>query len=106
LYTRRKLYEAIAKELPVCDTHLSRPVVPFFLPLVLPTKDGPRYLGEDYAFCERARRAGFPILIDTRVRLFQIGDHGYGWEDAGGSPVRRPSYVCAFESETRPGVSD
>jgi hypothetical protein len=33
-----------------------------------------RYLSEDWAFCELVRSAGFPVMVDTEVRL----EH-YGW---------------------------
>jgi hypothetical protein len=46
------------------------------------------YLGEDFAFSERARRAGHRIYADTTIRLFHIGRCGYSWEDAGTSASR------------------
>lgn len=51
---------------------------------------------EDFAFCERARRAGESIFVDTRVRLFHVGSYGYGWEDAGRDPERFTSYEFRF----------
>jgi hypothetical protein len=96
-YTRRELYEAMALELPVCDTK-SGPVVPFFIPFILQTDHGPKYLGEDFAFCERTRRAGHAVLLDTRIRLFHVGAHAYGWEDAGGAAIERSArFTCRFE---------
>lgn len=32
-----------------------------------------QFLSEDYYFCELAARAGFPIRIDTRIRLKHVG---------------------------------
>jgi hypothetical protein len=97
LYTRRAVYDAIAKELPVCTVG-AIDVVPYFIPFILATAAGHKYLGEDYAFCERARRAGFAIRVDTRLRVFHLGLHGYSWEDAGGHAVKRAqSFVCSFK---------
>jgi hypothetical protein len=94
LLTRREVYEEIAKqeELPVCNQRFSAPVVPYFLPLLLPVEDGTWYLGEDFAFCERARRSGFPIIADTRIRLGHLGSYRYGWEDAGSDRERYSDY--------------
>lgn len=97
LHTRREVYDAIARDLPVCNARFGRPVVPYFLPMCVP--DGPDdegehwYLGEDFAFCERARRRGFLIVADTRIRLRHIGRYGYSWEDAGSDVTRYARYT-------------
>jgi hypothetical protein len=46
------------------------------------------YLAEDYAFCERARRAGHALWADTRLRLSHVGRYAYSWEDAMGERDR------------------
>jgi hypothetical protein len=90
LLTRREVYEDVARHgrLPVCNARFGRPMVPYFLPMLVP--DGPPgdpqqhwYLGEDFAFSERARLAGHRIMADTTIRLFHIGRYGYSWEEAG-----------------------
>jgi hypothetical protein len=96
MYTRRSLYDAMAKELPVCNQRFGKITVPYFLPMVVEDEAGPWYLGEDYAFCERARRLGVPILVDTRLRLWHAGRHAFGWEEAGADPVRFASYRYNF----------
>jgi hypothetical protein len=93
MYTRRRLYEAMAAELPICNEQFGEAVVPYFIPFVVATDKGPWYLGEDYAFCERARRAGHKVMVDTRVRLLHIGAYPYGWEDAGRDVARAESYT-------------
>jgi hypothetical protein len=93
LFTHRRVYEAIAPELPVCNEGFGERVVPYFLPFVANSDKGLWYLSEDFAFCERARRVGYPILADTRIRLFHVGAHSYGWEDAGQSLERSESYT-------------
>lgn len=96
LFTRRALYERMAAELPRCNEQFGRATIPFFLPSVIEDERGPWYLGEDYAFCERARRLGVPILVDTRIRLLHIGRYPYGWEDAGRAVERFADYRYDF----------
>jgi len=90
---RREVFDDVRTKhaLPTCGMRAKRPFVPYFLPLVVPHADDPTdhwYLAEDYAFCERARTAGHPVLADTRVRLFHVGRYGYSWEDAMGARER------------------
>lgn len=94
LYTRRPLYDAIQRtaELPLCNDRDGDGLVPYFQPLIVSDPVGAIYLGEDYAFCERARRAGYKILADTTIRLFHLGTYGYGWEDAGTPQTRYSTY--------------
>lgn len=90
LLTGRRVYEVIAEafDLPVCDASSGEPVVPYFLPMVVQDPDlGYGYLSEDYAFCERARRAGHAVMLDPSIRLGHVGGYGYGWEDT--APVAR-----------------
>src|SRR5262249_22326129 len=70
LLTRREVYADIERELrlPTCNQRFDRPMVPYFLPLVVEDSRGHWYLGEDFAFSERARRAGHKIVADTTIR--------------------------------------
>jgi hypothetical protein len=90
LYTRRSVYEDVARvgKLPPCNQRFGRPMTPYFLPMLVEDGDGHWYLGEDFSFSERARRAGHRIYADTTIRLFHIGRYGYTWEDAGGAVSR------------------
>lgn len=85
VHTRRAAYEAVRAHagLPECNARFGRPLVPYFAPLAVADGAGWWYLGEDYAFCERARRAGVPVLADAAVRLGHVGPYPYTWEDAG-----------------------
>jgi hypothetical protein len=103
LYTRREVYETIRErlDLPLCNTRFGRGFVPYFQPMIVPDEeeDGkPRswYLGEDFAFCERARRAGFEIVGDSTIRLMHVGRYGFSWEDAGGERTRYANYRVHF----------
>ncbi len=95
VYTRRDLYDAIREHagLPELNRRFGRPRVPYFAPFWTDDGDGPRYLAEDYAFCERARRAGFEVLADTTIRLWHVGTYRYGWEDAGSDKPRYGNYT-------------
>ncbi len=100
LHTRREVYEKIAdhEKLPVCNQKFGTPTVPYFLPMLLPEDDGNHwYLGEDFAFTERARRCGFDVYVDTSFRLEHIGTYGYTWEDAGTDKPRYGSYNYYFK---------
>jgi hypothetical protein len=99
LLTKREVYEKIGEELPVCNKQFGQPNVPYFLPMVVPDGENHWYLGEDFAFCERARHAGFTIHADTRFRLEHIGKYGYTWEDAGSGRDRYSSYEFNFKHE-------
>lgn len=85
LHVRRSVYQQMIEQLslPHCNEHFHRSLWPFFQPLVRPWKGHSWYLAEDYAFCHRVRQCGIPIVADTRIRLWHVGDYGYGWEDAG-----------------------
>ena len=93
LLTQRKVYDDIQRNwgLPTCNEQFGRPMVPYFMPLVTPTEQGPWYLADDYAFSHRARAAGYKIFADTTIRLGHIGRYSYSWEDAGGSNNATPT---------------
>ncbi|MEO8703241.1 MAG: hypothetical protein ABI867_24555 [Kofleriaceae bacterium] len=87
LCTRREVYGDIQRVfgLPPCNTRFGTSVTPYFLPMVIadPERAGAHwYLGEDYAFCERARQAGHRVVVDTSIRLGHVGSYAYSWEDA------------------------
>ncbi len=87
LCTQRRVYDDVQRmfSLPLCNTRFGPGVVPYFLPMVIEDAAHPGgywYLGEDYAFCERARQAGHAVVVDTTIRLGHTGSYSYGWEDA------------------------
>ena len=108
LHVRREVYTAIREKLalPMCNAQFGRPMVPFFMPMIvpweppsppapLPKGEGRQcwYLADDYSFCERARQCGYKIMADTSIRLWHIGNYAYGWEDAGQERVRHDSFL-------------
>ncbi len=95
LLTQRKVYEDIQRHwnLPVCNEQFGKASVPYFMPLVIDSDEGPWYLADDFAFSHRARTAGYKIYADTTIRLGHIGRYAYTWEDAGGSNRRFANYT-------------
>ena len=83
LFTWREVYLAIQQrqERSPCPRHTGGPFFPFFLPLIVPEEEGPRYLTEGFSFCVRARRCGFSIVADPRIRPRPIFPLATGWED-------------------------
>jgi hypothetical protein len=106
LYTRREVFSAIREKLslPLCNERFGQGFHPYFLPMLLAEPDGAGgthhwYLGEDYAFCERAREAGFRVYADTTIRLTHIGRYGFEWEDAGGDRQRYATFRIVLTEE-------
>jgi len=79
--------EALSKTLPHChqtwrqggqDTSFW----PFYMPFVIEwPEDGYIYLSEDWAFCQRAKEAGFNLWVHPGVRVGHIGSYMYTLED-------------------------
>ncbi len=92
--TRRVVYGTMQRQLqlPVCNLRFQSSVVPYFTPLIAGEGEQAWALGEDYSFCERARRCGFRIMADTSIRLWHVGSYRYGWEDAGRDGERFSDY--------------
>lgn len=85
LHVRREVYETIKSQLamPTCNERFASTMEPFFQPHIREDGEGYWYLAEDFAFCHRAREAGYQIMADTTIRLWHIGNYAYSWEDAG-----------------------
>ncbi len=92
-HVRREVFEVVRRSLDECNRGFRIPLIPYFAPLVVADGHGdPWYLGEDFAFCERARQAGFTVQADTTIRLWHVGSYRYGWEDAGRDVQRFADY--------------
>ena len=80
----RRVFAALAKDLPLL--HASdgdRAFYPFYLPMVYEDEDvgEPILLSEDYAFCQRAKEAGFGVWLDPAIRIGHLGSYIYRLED-------------------------
>lgn len=101
LLVRRQVYLDVQEKLnlSVCNTMFGESMVPWFQPIVREYRGGRWYLGEDFAFCERIRQAGYSIMADTSIRLWHIGSYPYGWEDAGTATKRYASFGFEFDAD-------
>jgi hypothetical protein len=102
LLTKRQVYKDIQEKLvlPVCNQRFGKTMVPYFLPLVVPDgKHGHWCLAEDFAFSERAKRAGYEVMADTSIRLLHIGRYSYSFEDAGSVLTRYGTYNLNLPSQ-------
>lgn len=79
----RAPFEALSKTLPLCHKSWGPTSFwPFYLPYIVEWPvDGFIELSEDWAFCQRAKDAGFGIWLDPSVRLAHHGDYAYTLED-------------------------
>ncbi len=76
----RRAMEQVAKDMPFLQSGITpMKVQPMFSLL---QQDG-NYYGEDVSFCLRAKKAGVPLFMDTRIRLYHKGTYEYGLEDCG-----------------------
>ena len=75
--------EALKATLPLCHESWGESSFwPFYLPYVVEwPDDGHILLSEDWAFCQRAKDAGFGVWLDPSIRLSHHGDYGYTLED-------------------------
>ncbi len=83
LAVHRRVFEKIVKRPDVELCHAKE--VPFhsnvFTPFTVPGSNGPIYLSEDYAMCERARMEGFQAYVNPAVRLAHVGEYAFRLED-------------------------
>lgn len=86
LATPRKVFERLAEDLPLCHRSREWKFFPFYQPFWVPSDLDPedwQYLSEDFAFCERARRAGFQVYLNPAIRLLHLGQYPFRIEDLG-----------------------
>jgi len=78
----RKVFEKLAETLPLCHKGEYWEFWPFFMPFTWPDERFESiYLSEDYAFCQRARDAGFQVWLDPTIRLGHQGDYQFRLEN-------------------------
>jgi 2-polyprenyl-3-methyl-5-hydroxy-6-metoxy-1,4-benzoquinol methylase len=71
------------KDVPWCTGNAGGSAVwPFFLPSIVQHPGGNyEYLSEDWAFCERAREAGFEVWLDGSIDVGHLGSYEYHLRD-------------------------
>jgi predicted O-methyltransferase YrrM len=104
---RADVFHRIQRDLnlPLCDSHTSQPLIPFFTPMWTTSGESATYLQQEFAFCERARSVGWKLYADTTIRLWRAGNYHYGWEDLC-SPVTRKASVSLRFGNPRPATDD
>lgn len=74
----RSVYENMAAQLNMKKLKIwggQYEAYPFFFPII----ENDEYLGEDFAFCKRARDIGVNLFCDTTIRLSHIGKYSYSF---------------------------
>ena len=95
--THRSVFETLTSGLPLChqnweDRGVNTSFWPFYMPFTIPWEgDGHMYLSEDWAFCHRAKEAGFKVWLDPTIRLGHIGSVMYTLEDLVRPPKPGPT---------------
>lgn len=114
LATPRKVFERLARDLPLCHRSESWKFYPFYGEYAVPSERDPDdtiWLSEDYALCDRARKAGFTVYLNPAVRLLHLGQYPFRLEDLGQqerplAPIRM-TYLAdgryAYETQTHGG---
>lgn len=99
MHVRREVFELVQQRerLPVSRDANGEWSVPFFEPMTVEVADGRRSLNSAQAFCERVRRCGLEVQIDTSIRVSVEGRYGFDWEDAGQEKVRYEAYRYRLE---------
>ncbi|SRR3990167_10466088 len=98
--THRTVYDKIVKRFNMTKVKIwggQYEVFPFFLPLVYEN----HYLGEDFAFCYRARKAGIELFSDTTVKLSHIGKYEYGFNFLNYGLDKQLNEIIYFEKENK-----
>ncbi len=82
----RRVFEKLSKDLPLCHKDWTNwgqdtSFWPFYMPMPIEWGNEVMYGSEDWAFCHRAREAGFGIWLDPSIRLGHMGQVMFTLED-------------------------
>lgn len=79
----RRVFEKLAKTTPISALKDKNHFYTFYQPMLYEDKEVGQTieLSEDWAFCQRAKNAGFRCYIDPAIRLGHIGNYIYTLED-------------------------
>lgn len=99
--THRRVMEAVAETLPLCHADRDWRFYPMYMPMVIDGPNGPIYLSEDFAFCQRAIDAGFTPHLAPNIRIYHLGDHPFSLEDAVQAPLSEREITITYEPDGR-----
>lgn len=90
LAIHRRVFEKLAEGLPLLhERDGARAFYPFFQTMIYEDAEaGKILLSEDYAFCQRAKEAGFKIYANPAVRMGHMGPYIYRLEDMATSQLK------------------
>jgi hypothetical protein len=79
----RRVFEKLAETVPMMAPEDDKHFYAFYQPMAYEDEDVGQTieLSEDWAFCQRAKEAGFKVYIDPAIRLGHIGNYTYTLED-------------------------
>lgn len=101
MYTHRNVYEKIIETFNMKRVKIwggRHYAHPFFYPLIIDD----HYVGEDFSFCHKAKKSGFKIMCDTRVRLHHIGRYNYGLGFLQQNPLsKEPTSIVYIQKEDK-----
>ncbi|KKL64746.1 hypothetical protein LCGC14_2161900 [marine sediment metagenome] len=87
--THRRVFEKLAEDMPLLHgKDGARAFYPFYIPFIVDDDEGnPILLSEDWAFCHRAKDAGFGTYINPAIRLGHVSQMVFRLEDMFYDPV-------------------
>lgn len=89
LAVHRRVFEKLAESLTLLHARQPWAFYNFYAPSEYEDEElgEPILLSEDYAFCQRAKEAGFGVYIDPAVRIGHMGTYTYRLEDMAQKPL-------------------
>ena len=101
--THRRVFEKLSEGLPLLHkSNGDRAFYPFYQTMIVDWRGEQILLSEDYAFCQRAKDAGFGVWFNPGVRLGHIGQYPYRLEDMAADFIEPQPLVLR---RTGPGAS-
>jgi hypothetical protein len=98
--THRRVFEKLSEGLPLLHkSNGERAFYPFYQTMIVDHNDEKILLSEDYAFCQRAKDAGFGVWFNPGVRLGHIGQYPYRMEDMAMEVIEPQPLVIRREGE-------
>lgn len=100
MYTHRSVYDAIVSNEKMKRVKIwggQYEVYPYFYPIL----HNDEYLGEDFAFCHRLRKAGITLYCDTTIRLAHIGKYSYSFSFLENGVTKEPTSISYTKTDNK-----